>query len=135
VKTMFSFILLAALIAFAVPAMAERTKGEFPSDTFSVNGNRYTTDMAPKSQAVVKVTKGFYNLDISQLTQYKFWFTKTVDDTAATVICKAFFGGYITGSETGVVTAGDKWVKGKGQNFTGFKCASSAGTNINFITQ
>ena len=134
-RKFFSIILTVAMLAaFTVPAIADTTAGIFQADRYA-GQNRYTTDLAPIAQKIVKVTKEFYNLDLSQLTQYKFWFTKTADDTAATVICKMLVGGYTTGTEAGIPVTTDRFVRGAGQNFTGFKCASSAGTNLNFILQ
>ena len=128
-------LLMALTLMVAFSAFAFSTGGEFAGDRLGNAPTRYSTDLAPVSQQVVKVTKGFYNLPLSNYTQYKFWFTKTVDDTAATAICKILVGGYTTGSETGIVTAGERLVVGKGQKFTGFKCASTAGTNINYLLQ
>ena len=125
--TIFASIFI--IVALATSAFAFRTMGEVTTDR---TGNA-VDGFAPRVQVVIKVTKGFTNVDVTPYTKYKFFFTKAADDTPITV--KVLLGGFTTGSEPASPTAGDTYLRGNKQKILGFMVYSSAGTNIHFFGQ
>lgn len=123
-KKLISLFLVVALMAVAVPALAN--DGEYITDMYR-NVMRYSTEFAPNQFITVSLgTKGASAQPMAGVSQYQFRFVNTSDlttDAFGTVL----FGTGTTWNATGYgsIVGGDRWTVGKGVTNITFAAYSS----------
>lgn len=110
------------VVTMAAGAFAYRLPGEFASDS----AGRPSTNFAPTVCTVVSLAhKGIYNLPITNVSAFKFWFTKASDDTS--LLGLFTLSALSAWRDAGTLkSSGDTFTVGKGIKTIGFANISSA---------